>query len=70
MKTRNRLLAALPRRDPALLAPHFKTVSFAQGEIMIDVGQRFKTVLFLESDAISNVRKMKRHHEGEPRCVF
>src|SRR5882724_10814925 len=55
MKTRNRLLASLPRKDLALLEPHFKTVSFVQGETLIDVGQPFKTVLFLESGAISYV---------------
>jgi CRP-like cAMP-binding protein len=55
MKTRNRLLGSLPKKDLAVLEPHFKSISFTQGDVLIDRGQRFTTVIFLESGVVSYV---------------
>ena len=49
----NRLLAALPSADFALLAPHLQKVSFEQDAVLLRSGDRIQHVYFPRSGAIS-----------------
>ena len=49
----NRLLAALPSEDLALLAPHLEKVSLAQDAVVARSGDRRDHVYFPHSGAIS-----------------
>ena len=49
----NRLLAALPSKDLALLAPHLQKVSLEQDAVVVQSGNRRDHVYFPHSVAIS-----------------
>ena len=50
---RNRLLAALPAADFALLAPHLHDVPLEQDAVLVRCGDRFKQVYFPQSGTVS-----------------
>ena len=49
----NKLLAALPRRQFDLLAPHLSTIPLKQGEVLAEPGDEFEQVYFPESGMLS-----------------
>jgi CRP-like cAMP-binding protein len=65
MKMRNRLLAFLPKKDFVLLEPHLKAVRLTHGHPVIEIGQRFNRVIFIESGAVSYVSRMNDGTEVE-----
>lgn len=55
----NRLLAALPAEDYALLAPHLTPVELERGRLLYDPGDRIETVLFPHDGVISLMTLME-----------
>lgn len=53
VRVRNRLLAALPPADFALLAPHLKKVSLEQDTVLLRLGDRIEQVYFPRSCTIA-----------------
>lgn len=57
--TSNRFLAALPRDDFALLAPHLRQVSLVRGVILHDAGEEIEHVYFPHDAMVSLVAVMQ-----------
>ena len=57
---RNLLLAALPDRDLALLAPHLKDIPLAQGVVLQEQGDRIDQVYFPHDGIISLLAVMQQ----------
>ena len=55
----NKLLASLPRDDFDLLAPHFTTVSLAQGVVLLEPDQEFDQVYFPHDGMLSLLAMMR-----------
>jgi CRP-like cAMP-binding protein len=75
----NRLLAALPSKDLALLAPHLQKVSLEQDAVLAQSGGRRDHVYFPHSGAISFMLDLPNGEtiatavigrEGGPRCAL
>jgi CRP-like cAMP-binding protein len=57
---RNRLLAALPLADLALLTPYLKEVSLEQGTVLQEQGERIEEVYFTHEGMISLLAVMRQ----------
>src|SRR5215216_7100685 len=58
----NRLLAALPAADFALLAPHLAEASFEHGSVLQEPGQPVACVYFLERGLVSLLALLSDGH--------
>ena len=63
----NRLLAALPPADLALLSPHLQKVSLEQDAVVVRSGDRREHVYFPHSGAISFMLDMPNGQRLQPR---
>lgn len=53
LRPRNRLLAALPAAELALLEPHFERVDLERGQLLHPAGEPIESVWFPETGVVS-----------------
>ncbi len=63
----NKLLAALPRREFNLLAPHLSTIPLKQGEVLAEPGDEFEQIYFPESGMLSLLAVLMGRPLKQPR---
>jgi CRP-like cAMP-binding protein len=57
---RNLLLASLPAKDFALLAPHLKDIELEQGAVLLEQGERIEQVYFPREGIVSLMAVMRQ----------